>query len=316
VAGGAEVNNLTPPLNVTQLNARLTEVARGVGIPVSRARVLLCALIVSQMLPDAVAVKGGMGLKLRFGERGTRATSDLDVFTRTRGEAFEKAFQARLFQGWGTVPPSRGQQSRDPRAPARVAFRATLRAMKVYNPGLARPESVMHPYRVSLSFLGKAWGSVEVEVSDLDIEADAHGREDIDGEVMSFAAEFGFGTLHRVNLVDVEYQIAQKIHAVTDPRYQRAHDLVDLQVLWMAGPNLTALHDLCVAIFDRRAEQVWPPLPLRSMSGWNLAYADARQETEAAGERLVLPNVEEARAWLAHVIEHVMERSSLDNGMV
>lgn len=86
MAGGAEVNNLTPPLNVTQLNARLTEVARGVGIPVSRARVLLCALIVSQMLPDAVAVKGGMGLKLRFGERGTRATSDLDViYENSRG---------------------------------------------------------------------------------------------------------------------------------------------------------------------------------------------------------------------------------------
>ena len=63
---------MTPPLNVAQLNARLTQVATELGIPVARARVMLCTLIVSQMLPDAVAVKSGMGVKLRFGERGAR----------------------------------------------------------------------------------------------------------------------------------------------------------------------------------------------------------------------------------------------------
>lgn len=86
---GVGVNEVTPPLNVTQLNDRLAQIAAELGIPVARARVMLCTLIVSQMLPDAVAVKGGMGVKLRFGERGTRATSDLDISTRVRGEAFE-----------------------------------------------------------------------------------------------------------------------------------------------------------------------------------------------------------------------------------
>ena len=88
------MNGMIPPLNVTQLNARLAQVAAELGIPVARARVMLCTLIVSQMLPDAVAVKGGMGLKLRFGERGTRATSDLDVSARLRGEEFEQVFGA------------------------------------------------------------------------------------------------------------------------------------------------------------------------------------------------------------------------------
>ncbi len=73
--GGVGVSEVTPPLNVTQLNDRLAQVAAELGIPIARARVMLCTLIVSQMLPDAVAVKGGMGVKLRFGERGTRATS-------------------------------------------------------------------------------------------------------------------------------------------------------------------------------------------------------------------------------------------------
>ena len=54
----------TPPLNVAQLNRRLEDVARRYGVTVARARLMLCTLIVSQMLPDAVAVKGGMGVKL------------------------------------------------------------------------------------------------------------------------------------------------------------------------------------------------------------------------------------------------------------
>ena len=146
--------NVPPPLTVTQLNARLEQAAAQWGIPVARARVMLCTLVVSQMLPDAVAVKGGMGVKLRFGERGTRATSDLDVSTRARGEDFETAFRSRLATGWGTVPPSKGELRRDAEAPRRVAFTATMRTVRAHDPGLTRPEYVMHPYRVSIAFLG------------------------------------------------------------------------------------------------------------------------------------------------------------------
>ncbi|WP_402468399.1 hypothetical protein [Isoptericola aurantiacus] len=135
---------VTPPLNIQQLNDRLAEVARSMGIPVARARVMLCTLVVSQMLPDAVAIKGGMGVKLRMGEQGTRATADLDVSTRARGEAFEQAFRDRLARGWGEVPASKGVLSRDPDAPARVAFTASVRAVRLHDPGLAEPQSVMH----------------------------------------------------------------------------------------------------------------------------------------------------------------------------
>ena len=134
------MSGVTPPLNVTQLNDRLAQAARELGIPVARARVMLCTLIVSQMLPDAVAIKGGMGIKLRFGERGTRATSDLDLSTCSRGEEFEQVFRARLAEGWGTVPPSKGERRRSPDAPDRVAFTASVRVAKLHDPGLARPE--------------------------------------------------------------------------------------------------------------------------------------------------------------------------------
>ncbi len=310
--GGVGVSEVTPPLNVTQLNARLAQVAFELGIPVARARVMLCTLIVSQMLPDAVAVKGGMGVKLRFGERGTRATSDLDVSTRVRGEEFEQAFRARLAEGWGTVPASKGELRRNPDAPERVAFTATVRAVKLHDPGLARPEYVMHPYRVSIAFLGNAWGALDVEVSDPEIDPHSLKRKEIDGELVRFGAYFGFGGLHPVELVDLEYQIAQKLHAVTDPAYERAHDLVDLQLLWSAGPVLLVLEGLCVRTFDWRRQQAWPPLPLRPMDGWELAYADARAETEVGGATPVLPDITAAREWLTQVIKVIASSPVLD----
>lgn len=310
--GGVSVSEVAPPLNVTQLNARLAQVAAELGIPVARARVMLCTLIVSQMLPDAVAVKGGMGVKLRFGERGTRATSDLDFSTRVRGEEFEQAFRARLAEGWGTVPASKGELRRNPDAPDRVAFTASVRAVKLHDPGLARPEYVVHPYRVSIVFLGNAWGALDVEVSDPEIDPYAHTRKEIDRELVQFGSYFGFGDLQPVELVDLEYQIAQKLHAVTDPAYVRAHDLVDLQLLWGAGPDLPVLRELCVRTFDWRRQQAWPPLLLRPMVGWELAYADARAETEVGGTTPVLPDIAAAREWLTQVIKVITSSPVLD----
>lgn len=299
------MSEVLPPLNITQLDDRLVRIAGELSIPVARARVMLCTLIVSQMLPDAVAVKGGMGVKLRLGERGTRATSDLDLSTSARGEAFKEAFRKRLAAGWGIVPPSKGEQRRDPAALDRVAFTATLRAAKVHDPGLARPQYAMHPYRVSIAFLGSPWGGVDVEVSDPEIDGHA-GTHDVDGELVRFGASFGFGAVQPVMLAGLEHQITQKIHAVTDPAYVRAHDLVDLQLLWTANPDLRSLHRLCVRTFDWRRQQSWPPLPLRPMGDWALAYADAREETEVRGETGVLPDVVAAREWLARVIAAII----------
>ncbi|WP_307371233.1 nucleotidyl transferase AbiEii/AbiGii toxin family protein [Microbacterium sp. W4I4] len=177
--------------------------------------------------------------------------------------------------------------------------------MKLHDPGLDRPEYVMHPYRVSIAFLGAAWGALDVEVSDPEIDSHAHARKEIDGELVKFGAQFGFGDLQPVELVELEYQIAQKLHAVTDPAYVRAHDLVDLQLLWNASPDLANLQRLCMRTFDWRRQQAWPPLPICPMDGWELAYADARAETEVNGKTPVLADVGSARDWLGQIIETI-----------
>lgn len=294
-----------PPLNTAQLNARIEEVSRELGVPSARVRLMLCTLIVSQMLPDAVAIKGGMGVKLRMGERGTRATADLDVSTRQRGAAFEEAFRTHLAKGWGAVPAAKGALRKDPDAPDRVAFTAALKPQRLHDPGLARPQYVMHPYRVTLSFLGRDWAGLDVEVSDPEIEPPAHARHAVDSELVELTERFGFGKLQPVPLIDLEHQIAQKIHAVTDPDYARAHDLVDLQLLWSAGPDLSAVRELCVRTFAFRRAQEWPPLPLRAMEGWGPAYRVAREETELGGPSFLLVDIDLARAWFEKVISYI-----------
>ena len=267
----------TPPLNFAQLNTRVEEAARDLRVPALRVRRMLCTHIVSQMLPDAVAIKGGMGVKLRMGERGTRATADLDISTLRRGEEFEEVFTA------------------------------DVKPRPLHDPGLAQPQYVMHPYRVTLSFLGKEWGGLDVEVSDPEVEPHAHSRRQIDGELIELSDRFGFGALRPVELIELEYQIAQKIHALTDPDYSRAHDLVDLQLLWAADPDLDVAREYCVRTFDFRRAQKWPPLPVRTMDGWEPAYQLSREETEVGGDSLVLADIGSAREWFKQIITSLNE---------
>lgn len=238
---------------------------------------------------------------------GHEPTSDLDVFTRNRGVAFEDEFRKRLSRGWGTVPPSKGQLRKNPDASFRVAFTGSLRIGRVYNPRALDPAKLMHPYRVSIGFLGRNWAALDVEVSGLEIDGQGARKLPIDGDLAAFGALFGFGSFAQVGLIDLEYQIAEKIHAVTDPNYERAHDLVDLQLLWSLGVNLPLLRGHCLNVFHSRRQQTWPPLPLRPMDGWSLAYKEARDETLGGSHTSILEDIERARNWLGEVIERISE---------
>lgn len=211
-----------------------------------------------------------------------------------------------LARGWGTVPASKGTLRKDPNAPDRVAFTGFLKPQRLHDPGLTQPRYVIHPYKVTLSFLGKEWAALDVEVSDPEIEPRAHTRHAVDSNLLKLNEQFAFGELKPVELIDVEHQIAQKIHAVTDPDYARAHDLVDLQLLWdTAGLDLPTVREFCLRTFNFRRAQEWPPPPLRTMDDWELAYDDAREETEVGGMSIVLPGINSARAWFENVISSI-----------
>lgn len=114
----ARLRDEGPPLNLAQLNQRVADIADVLRVPESRVRQLLGAVIIAQLLPSGTSIKGGMGLKMRLGERGTRATRDLDVAAADQAKA-AALLAERLAKGWGSVPASRRELQKDPAAPSR-----------------------------------------------------------------------------------------------------------------------------------------------------------------------------------------------------
>ena len=200
----------SPPNSRTNLDKAIQRLA---GSPARFVdiRSLLAAAIVGQFMPEGVA-KGGGALQLRFGSAGTRATHDFDAARRGRLDAFLEALGGGLRAGWngftGVVVPGR------PARPRGV-------------PG----EYVMRPFSVKLSYLGHAWCTVALEVGHNEIGDADEPDFALAPEVAGWFAALGLPTPEPVPLMPLEFQVAQKLHAATAPGSQRAHDLIDLQLI-------------------------------------------------------------------------------------
>ena len=119
-------------------------IKRAFGADYLQARTAMANAIVGQMLPEGV-VKGGSALKLRFGDAATRFTTDLDTARVHDVETFVDMLDERLAVGWcgftGHVVP---------RSPA--------------HPEGVPEQYVMQPYDVKLSYNGKSWLTVPLEI--------------------------------------------------------------------------------------------------------------------------------------------------------
>ena len=89
----------------------------------------------------------------------------------------------------------------------------------------------------------------------------------------------------------IPHQIAQKLHAVSEEGIERAHDLIDLQII---GVNETIDYSLtknvCTRLFNFRKLQAWPPAVVKG-DNWDSLY------TAQVGDLDVFANVDEAIAW-------------------
>jgi hypothetical protein len=299
-----------PPVTRVQLDERVAAIAGALDVPVDRARVLVSHIVVAQMLPQGAVVKGGIGVKLRLGEVGTRATKDMDLVARDRTN-FLTGFNQKLQVGWGTVPASKGAIRKNPDAPPRLAFSGQARPDKQARPNSVPTEYLMDPYFVTLHFMGTPWAKVPVEVGHDEIG----GLEHVDypakvaDQIAAVGRVLSFGDLAPVPLMSLEQQIAQKIHAVTEPNSQRAQDLVDLQLLWHAaavggqGFDLPILTDQCRRTFAYRKGHAWPPVAAMS-DVLEAAYQAAKDE----GSLVPAETLAEACAWLNARIEEIDTR--------
>lgn len=100
------------PRTSKELKRRLENIADKLDMSVKRARWLVGALVVSQMLPPNVLIKGGFGITLRVGDSTSRATQDLDLVSQDP-DALLDALNQSLKQGFGVIPAKKtGKKNR------------------------------------------------------------------------------------------------------------------------------------------------------------------------------------------------------------
>lgn len=240
-------------------------------------RNLMANAIVAQMIGEGV-VKGGTGLKFRFGEAMSRVTADLDTAWRTGLDEFLKGLRMRLASGWN-------------------GFSGEVRVLKQGSPKGVPFDYVMQPCDVKLSYLGRPWYTVQLEVGHNEIgDADAFDVVEIPRVLEEL---FDFIAIPRpaaVPAMRLEFQVAQKLHGSSAPSSKRAHDLIDLQlIMGKVDVDMKLAGEICRKLFRYRKTHEWPPTVVKG-EDWEQTYDDQKADLP------VLPTVDEAVAWANELI--------------
>lgn len=216
--------------------------ARQHGQPASRVRNWISHMMVAGALErggfDAdgrkFTIKGGVALEMRLRDLA-RATKDLDlVLLSDDGEPVAEL-------GAALSQPYEG-------------FSFGLRgAPHVMPNGASRLE-------VWLQYLGKSWGTVQVDVS----RYEGAGTEVEMVDAISLA-QFGLDGPEALPCLSLPYHVAQKIHGMTLPpppgrRNERFRDLVDLLLLRQWITDFESVRRACLDVFATRGTHPWPPL--------------------------------------------------------
>jgi Nucleotidyl transferase AbiEii toxin, Type IV TA system len=214
-------------------------------------------------------VKGGVSMELRLG-LGARSTQDVDFVFRGRTTELLDALQEAFKQ------PYSGFE-----------FRRKGEPEEIRDTGSKRLE-------LAVSFQQRGWQTIRVEI----------GRPEADeSDLVSSAislADFKLDSPQVVACMSLRYQIAQKIHAVTEEPADgrpnlRYWDLIDLILLRaLLEDDLWRVREACVQTFAVRATHDWPPT-LRVPEAWSEPYrfdvsqmeADLPADVQVAAEAVV-----------------------------
>jgi len=258
------------PKRVADLFRTITALAKEQGTTDRRLVALVGNIALSQMLPDS-AIKGGTGLKLRFGERLTRDTPDVDAAFRGELDAFRDELAENLAAGWG-------------------GFSGTVTMGAKRSPNSVPEAYVMQPFRVTLKYHGRTFKGVDLEVGydELGATTSEQPEFEMSDEVLRVFAAVGLPTPAPVRVQPLHHQTAQKLHACTAPRSDRAHDLVDLQLI-VPLTDAALVRATAKRLFKFRAEHEWPPTATAGHD-WESLYAEAAEGLD------VLPTATDAVA--------------------
>lgn len=217
-----------------------------------------------------VLLKGGAYLELGLGLR-TRATRDVDTLFRGDFDDFLDVLDASLAEPWGSIELQRT---------AVETIDGAIRTVK--------------PRRFSIKLLvsGQVWRSIDVELAPDEGLAGAH----VATVPSTPLGHFGLPTPAEFAGIVFDYQVAQKLHACSDPHQppelvnDRARDVVDLilvrDALYDNNADTAKLRAACVDLFSSRAAEAavlgrrarqWPPAVIPH-EHWHTDFAAASRE--------------------------------------
>lgn len=225
-----------------QLARAVEDLAKADGLAVRRVRRRIATIALIQLFNVARAqgrlqpfmVKGGRALEFRYGALA-RSSRDVDIVLAGAREAILDTTIAVLRDEWS-------------------GFR-----FSVASPPRRRDHSFV--FEVSADYNGADWARFELEL--------VHGAVDVwDDIAVSGLDELGLDAATAIPCMTVSEQIAQKLHAVSDPDADRPRDLYDIYLMNShCEQSDEVLRRDALAEFERRGAHPWPPT-IELRDGW------------------------------------------------
>ena len=271
-----------PPVSERTLTRYVTAYARRSDTDVGRVRRLISFMALAGALRQAgrdeagrpaFVVKGGVALELRLRDRA-RATRDMDlILNRDGGDLLPELEELLAAPYEGFTFRRKGEEHRMVNGAVRV--------------------------KVQVSFRGREWGTVEVDVARREGETEV---ELVPG--LPLLQEFGITGPEEVECLSLRHHVAQKLHAVTRPmpdgrQNDRFRDLIDLLLLRQFVNDHAALAAACTEVFSRRATHAWPP-SITPPDEWRQPFARMAEETGLPIRELETA-VAEVDAWISQI---------------
>jgi hypothetical protein len=242
------------------LERRITNAAKERGTTAARLRRLVGFAVLCESLSEAVArgvipvffVKGGVAIELRLGLLA-RATRDLDIGLCAPPNELLPLFDSALDVGFGDF---------------RLRRRGEARALG--NGALV--------LEIAVEYLGRPWATVDVDL------ASATPDWETDSVLPIALGELGLESPRPVPCLAIPAQIAQKIHALTEPEPRgrpnpRARDVLDVLLLVQRLEiDSTAVRAACERVFAERASHAWPITSFVFPSAWHGILAELARE--------------------------------------
>jgi hypothetical protein len=112
-------------------------------------------------------------------------------------------------------------------------------------------------------------------------------------------AEIGLPEPKPIALIPIPHQIAQKLHGISGRGSERAHDLIDLQLIVKNDEvDYPKTKNACIRLFNSRKLQEWPPV-ISKGDGWDELYRDQ------LGGLDILQSVDEAVTWANELVARI-----------